>query len=388
MVKVIDSPCGSGKSTYCLNLMKNDKMNRYIYVTPFLSEVKRASEYAKYYEPKQYGYGKLDSFKRLLANGFNIATTHALFYLADEDVMNLIKDGNYTLILDEVMNVVEQYKLSKQDMYLLDNSDFVKIHEDGRVEWILKETYTGAFSPIMSLAKRGQLYKYGGKLFLWTFPIGVFEAFKESIICTYLFDAQVQRYYYDFFGVKYKKYSIKDGELIPYKLTASNLDKIHILESDKLNSVGDNYHALSKSWFDKRTNSSVILLKNNMYNYYRNVVNTSSKDIMWTTFKDYKSQLASNGFRKSFVPCNARATNDYAHVHNIMYCINMFNVPFIVNFFKNKGVEVNEEEWALSEMIQFIYRSAIRKGEHINLYIPSARMRKILTEYINHFKEK
>ena len=42
-IKVIDSHMGSGKTTYLMELMANDtnKDRKYIYVTPFLEEVKR-----------------------------------------------------------------------------------------------------------------------------------------------------------------------------------------------------------------------------------------------------------------------------------------------------------------------------------------------------------
>jgi hypothetical protein len=44
---------------------------------------------------------------------------------------------------------------------------------------------------------------------------------------------------------------------------------------------------------------------------------------------------------------------------------------------------INEDEWALSELIQWLFRSAIRQKEEIELYIPSERMRKLLIEWLN-----
>ena len=48
-----------------------------------------------------------------------------------------------------------------------------------------------------------------------------------------------------------------------------------------------------------------------------------------------------------------------------------------------KGVSVEEEKYALSEMIQWIFRSAIRNGESIQIYIPSQRMRQLLIDWLN-----
>ena len=41
VIQVVDSPMGYGKTSYLINKMKNDKEHKYIYITPFLDEVKR-----------------------------------------------------------------------------------------------------------------------------------------------------------------------------------------------------------------------------------------------------------------------------------------------------------------------------------------------------------
>lgn len=47
---------------------------------------------------------------------------------------------------------------------------------------------------------------------MWTFPTEIFNAFDEVIILTYMFKAQIQRYYYDLHGVEYEV----NGELVEY----------------------------------------------------------------------------------------------------------------------------------------------------------------------------
>ena len=41
------------------------------------------------------------------------------------------------------------------------------------------------------------------------------------------------------------------------------------------------------------------------------------------------------------------------------------------------------DAYALSEMIQFICRSRVRRGEPIYCYIPSKRMRELLIDWLN-----
>ena len=108
---------------------------------------------------------------------------------------------------------------------------------------------------------------------------------------------------------------------------------------------------------------------------------------MWTTFNDYKSKLKGKGYTKGFVPCNSRATNQYSNKKNCAYVINRYLNPFYQAFFDNRNIKVDQDKYALSEMLQWIWRSAVRNGKSINLYIPSQRMRELLINFLNDGKQ-
>ncbi|WP_286133611.1 hypothetical protein [Bacillus sp. AFS096315] len=54
--------------------------------------------------------------------------------------------------------------------------------------------------------------------------------------------------------------------------------------------------------------------------------------------------------------------------------------PFEKQFFEDAGVKVNQDLLAVSDLLQWIWRSAIRKQktEVINIYIPRLRMRTLI----------
>jgi hypothetical protein len=118
-----------------------------------------------------------------------------------------------------------------------------------------------------------------------------------------------------------------------------------------------------------------------MLNFFRRYCVDKSELHMWTTFKTYQTKLKGKGYTKGFVPCTSRATNQYSHKTNCAYTINRYLNPFYKNFFSQRGISINEDKFALSEMLQWIWRSAIRNDESINLYIPSERMRTLLIEF-------
>ncbi|MFD4863666.1 hypothetical protein, partial [Streptomyces atratus] len=148
---------------------------------------------------------------------------------------------------------------------------------------------------------------------------------------------------------------------------------------------------LSSTWFRKHAiPKDIKQLNNNLRNYFRSVEPTENKYIFWTTISDFAPKLKNakckwnkNGDRKSdnFVALNARATNSYGHCKSMAYVYNRFINPIEKNFFREYGIEVDENKLAVSDLIQFLFRGCIRNGEEMNCYIPSERMRRLLKDW-------
>lgn len=395
-IKIVDSIMGSGKTSWAIQRMNEKTNQNYIYITPFLSEVDRIKSSVKnkrFFEPKNLGEGKLDSLHKLILDGKNIASTHALFKMATEETIGLLRANNYTLILDEVMDVVEEVPLNKNDLELLFGSDMIRVDKDNNNLVIWNEDkldWDTKYNSLRNQCLSKNVFMVNNTLLMWTFPIEVFKSFRNVYVLTYMFNGQLQKYYYDIYDLEYEYFSVHeiDGKYVlgQYIETYNLQDiksKINIID-DNINLVGDSKTALSKNWFDRQGNKLLIQqLKKNIYNYFYHKVDGKSKDNMWTTFKEYQSKLAGKGYTKGFVSINSRATNDYAYKSNLAYCGNRFMNPYIKQFFLDREVKVNEDVFALSELIQWIWRSRIRNGEPINLYIPSKRMRELLIGWLD-----
>lgn len=398
-VTIIDSIMGSGKTSWSINKMNNDDKHNYIYITPYLNEVQRIKQQCnnkKFYEPLNIGSGKLDSLHTLLLNNRNIASTHALFKMSTNETIELIKANSYILILDEVMDVIEQVPLKKDDLKLLLDNEMIYIDENNNnmVIWNNdKLELSTKYDDIKQMCLNRNIYMVNNTLFMWTFPVDIFKAFKEVYILTYLFDGQIQRYYYDLYNINYEYKSIHKTDnnyILSDYITNYDMDnirnRINIIE-DNINLVGSNKYALSSSWFKNEKNKLLIKqLKNNTYNYFTNKIKGQSKYNMWTTFKADRSKLSGKGYMRGFVTLTARATNEYMDKYNLAYLSNIFLNPLIKQFFIDRNIKVNEEIYALSELLQWIWRSRIRKdnNDYINLYIPSSRMRNLLKDWLEY----
>lgn len=394
---------GSGKTSAAIQMMNKIDNDKYIYITPYLDEITRIKNTCtqrKFYEPKVFTmdgeiFFKLDSLHKLLSEGKNIATTHALFKMATEETRELIYNEGYTLILDEALEVIKELKVSPDDTKML-LKEWMKQDENGLIQWDTKKeslqgVYNGKFQTVRRYALNNNLIMHNGVILLWNFPPDIFKLFKESYILTYLFSAQLQKYYFDIHGIKYEYYSVKvENDLYMFSQGINN-DDTKIKEAIKgnifiyegtLNKIGDEQYSLSKSWYSKKTHLHKQL-KNNTLNYFNNIMQSKSNDNMWTTFKDYKSKISGKGYTKGYVSVTERSTNKYCQKKVLAYAVNRFASPLIESYFHTKNIKINQDLFALSELVQWIWRSAIRNNEEINLYIPSSRMRRIIKQWLN-----
>ena len=405
-VKVCDALCGAGKTSASIKMMNTELDKRFIFVTQYISETERiqkACHKREFVTPTGdlgVGLTKLRDIHALLAAGRNIATTHSLFVSFTEETKELIKRQKYVLILDEVIDVMCMSDIKKNDINILFKSQSI-VEDDNCIKWIndeYDEIDGGKFREEMLRAKSKNLLKYENEYFFWSIPAELFECFANVYVLTYMFDSQVLKYFFDMHNIEYELIGTRRGEngfefcsIEEMDRRRDLRDKIHILDHKKVNSIGDKRTALSLSWYRnadiKGEGGGIDTLRKHLSNVFRNIFKTSGSDLIWSTFKDYRTPLSSKGIIEAFVSYNKRACNDYANRHYLAYCVNNFPRPWEVKYFREHGVEVNGDMYALSILVQWIFRSAIRNNEEIWVYIPSARMRALLIAWLNNLAE-
>lgn len=400
-VKIVNQMMGCGKTSAAINYInESDEDEKFFIITPYLDEVDRYKLSCKsksFKQPTWEKGTKIESLKDLINKNSNIVSTHALFQKFDLELIDMCRARNYTLIMDEVANVVEEYPISDSDYKILEK-DFIYVDEDtNQIKWREdRQDYSGEFSDIKRLCNLGSLAYYSGSVMMWLFPIDVFNSFRSIYIMTYMFEAQMQRYYYDYYRLQYEYYHVEGNSLdnfrfykgvAPDHYKYNYSDLVHILDNEKMNLIGDRSTDLSKTWFERnKKNVAMKQLQNNLTNFFRNIRNNKSNDNLWTTFKDYKKSIQGKGYTKGFLALNMRATNEYRNRTSVAYIANRYMHPIVKNFFVKHNIDVDEDMYATSEMLQFIWRSAIRDGKEIWIYIPSIRMRNLLQKWLDSSK--
>lgn len=431
IVTVIDALCGMGKTSYAIQMMnENSKVGfgshskiyesdkKYIYVTPFLNEVERVvnSTKAEFSEPSNLKGSKYTHVKKLIEDEKNIVMTHELFSRLDEEILANIEMLGYTLIMDEVANVLEQVKIAPRDIKVMLESKLIEIQEDGLVKWIDDEyepLEISRFRDIRVLAEKDNLFIENNTAMFWTMDVKSFTSFKEVYILTYLFDSQVQKYYYDMHELEYTKKSVVKNndkyELTKYDKTleprAHIKSLLNIFEDiipegkARRSELNTNYNIrnkdekflLSSTWFKNATEEELKQLSKNMNTFFMSQVKTPNNKLFWTTKKDIAPMIKNkkcilnkkdDRTKDNFLSFNVRATNDYADRTAMAFVYNRFMNPLEQKFFENRDIKVDNDGLALSDLIQFLFRGCVRNDEEMSCYIPSPRMRGLLYDWM------
>ena len=144
-------------------------------------------------------------------------------------------------------------------------------------------------------------------------------------------------------------------------------------------------NAFSAQWYKNPANAE--LAKGMVKSYYKNHPLGEDHPVdkrMWTTFlpfrRDVYNQWAPS---KAFLPCTQKSSNAYRNRDALCYAVNLYMNPFKKRWLQEHGATVLEDQWALSIMLQWVWRSAIRDGKDIWLYIPSRRMEKLFTDWLD-----
>lgn len=400
-VYVCDAIMGSGKSSAAITYMNEHPEKKFIYITPYLDEASRISKACpgmEFFEPH-----RLSDFKGsktlhtmdLVSRGLNVATTHQAFKFYPQELLDMVREQKYTLIIDENVDVLETISEDIGDVNMAIDAGYLVQREDG-VFRLGEKQYEGAtlrdFFRMLKSRDLAQVRADKTSYFLyWRLPPELITAFEDVFILTYLFVGQSLYYFLALNNIAYENIGIEHPAEHEYRFSKTGTyiptyvhhlgDMINVCEHDKLNDIGKDYYALSCSWFKKR-GDQVEQLKKNVYNYMRNIMSVPSSERMWSTFTESEYKVRGAGYSKGYVTFNAKATNNFRHKTTLAYCVNLFMHVGHKLYYHDNGIAVDEDAYALSNMVQWIWRSAIRDGKPINIYIPSKRMRDLLTAWI------
>lgn len=431
-ILILDSIPGSGKTKAIADYINNSPQSSlFVFVTPFLKEIKTIQKLCpgkNFFEPFNgtQAHSKVSTFLKALAQRKNIVTTHALLLKLTREEVDTMNAQNYTLIIDEALECPKLLFTSaaEDSMFLhswsehpatgakkevcVTDKETLQVHWKSDLETKSINKFTKPSSTEYKIwhARNGELYREKEKTYIWLPNRNLFKNFNRIFILTYDFYNQLFRCCLDVYGFSYKYIKTKqkfrefeENELIICdelldKPVSQNVQYIKslvtIFEHPKLNQIGDDEFSLSNSWYNNINNRLLLgQIRKNVVNYFVNLgtaANTKNKittqDFLWTCFIKYQRVISDKRTQHCFLNCNARAYNSFSKKKNLAYLCNRFPKPSFARFFRAKGITLDNEKYALQELLQWMFRSQLRLNRPIEIYIPSHRMRGILREWL------
>lgn len=185
-----------------------------------------------------------------------------------------------------------------------------------------------------------------------------------------------------------KKSITKVKKALPYKkIPKTKLEKM--LKNLKLYSIEDttinkkkiilfneDTYVLSKKWYKSEDN--IKELQCTIYNYTFNKKKYKSNDFYTVTYEEFKPKLKYKGIVKAYVDINSAADQKR---NNVIFAVNLYANSFFNNALEDK---IDDDEYALSKMLEFLYNNCDINKE-INVLLLSKRMYDLLNNYKNSF---
>jgi len=312
-----------------------------------------------------------------------------------------------------------------------------------------KNLYLSRYEDLKKEISNGRcyFYKYDNfhAIIMWRMNPDIFRKFKSTTILTYLFEGTLFCAYlklegisYDLINKTFEEYGINSRVKEFYRF-------INLYEPRGLSgTIFDDYSAFTSTWYKKQieglkiktdvdevisskikvpylielgkktksffskdvtlSNTTVLETKDDIYfstflkgrkpnNKHLTDLLKPEKTIIneraWTTFKPYRKlilNIPSPNFNEdNFLVYNLRASNDYKHVKSMAFLVNVYPNTTIKTYLSKHKIKLDSDSYAISELIQWVFRSRIRDGKKINLFIASKRMRDLYKKWDTDF---
>lgn len=416
-VEVLDSMMGSSKTTGIIKWIEQNPNEKYLYISPLLSEVEyggrihRDLTTVSFETPSNDDVAKSDDLLCLLKDGRNIACTHSLYLGMTKEHLKAIEDGKYILLIDEEVDVIEGYnKYNKDDLdYLISKNDISFSESDGMISWIGQPCGKGAkYNEFMHLCNAKALYatKRNQAMMVTQLPIKLITCAKRVIIMTYMFKGNILDCFLKLKGVPTKPFT--DFKCV--ERTKEEIRKLVTLKPlpKELASI-----SMSSSGYERMSKADCLKISKYIRNTCQNVKATS-QFVMYTfpkakltgedrsktknkiTPKGYtnfvekietindKGEMVEETVKHScWLHSGCRATNDYAHKWCLVHCYDRYPLQSVANYLEDFNCKIDNNVFALSELLQWVWRSRIRKGEPIVVAIGSKRMYNLFVDWLN-----
>lgn len=411
-IEILDALPGCGKTHSIFDwIAKNQHLN-IIYMTPSLLELdervqKECADRDITLDSPVADSRYTKSEKALIALNLtrSLCITHELFYNFNEHHIEAIRKGKYVIISDEELGFLDPYQLRKEDYdFLQANNLTVMDDKTGQITFTGTHADEGSkYWDVRCRANTGSLFGAvnSPKFMVTVISPKLVHAAERFIVLTYGYTGCLME---SFLGI----HNIQTVEFTEAKLKKSTVEavanlqqRIKFVSDDIAEEIGSQC-SLSSTWWKSTTVSKAKRLtqRAKVSNAIRKVLDRSGlnkADLMYTipvsscerslgfeTSKIGKDPVVGEEHTRSFLPFNTRSTNIYANKKLAVHAYDLHPHAAVKAYLQSQGRIVDIDTYARNHMVQWFFRSCIRKDtdDVLQVCILSSRMRSIFKQWL------
>lgn len=399
-IEVLDALPGCGKTHAIFTYMSNNQDKPWLYLSPLKDEIdnrvlKEANRVGMDFVIPDEGSDstKTEQIFNMLKEGKNIACTHNLMLrFQDRHIEKIIKHS-YRVVCDEELNLISGYNIRKEDREFLIKHNLIKVvDEKGMIEFTDPDMDTEArYGDVKRLADMGCLFaaKRSTGILVCQLSTKLIIAADRFILLSYSYEGSIMFTFLSLHGFGYKPFN----EVSLYRSEQNIKDKLKelltLIETPSVKKIRRKY-PLSKSWWENSPKAHQEEVIKAMISVFSNS-KLSSSDLFYTLPKnrvikeDGKSTALNVKHlqKNNFLACSIRATNEYADKKLAIHAYSLHPNQSVKTYLQDLGHECNDSVYALTTLIQWLWRGCIRKEEPMQVAILSDRMNSIFLDWLN-----
>lgn len=399
-IEVLDALPGCGKTHAIFDYMSKNQDKPWLYLSPLKEEIdtrvfKEANRVGMDFVVPEEGTDstKTEQIYYMLKEGKNVACTHNLMLRFQDKHINKIIKHSYRIVCDEELNLISGYNIRKEDREFLTKHGLIKVVDDkGMIEFTDPEMDTEArYGDVKRLADMGCLFaaKRSTGILVCQLSTKLLQAADRFILLSYKYEGSIMHTFLSLHGFGYKKFD----EVTLYRSEQDIKNRLKellkLVETPSVKKIRRKY-PLSKSWWEnspKDHQEEVIKAMRAVFKGSR----LPSADLFYTLPKNRvikeDGKVAPIQVRElqknNFLACSIRATNEYASKRLAVHAYSLHPNQSVKAYLQDLGYECDDKIYALTTLIQWLWRGCIRNEEEMQVAILSDRMNSIFLEWLN-----
>lgn len=332
----------------------------------------------------------LSLLRILLRKGKNIITSDPIELFTELALMDESLLNKYTVIIDGDIPIVSysSESISRFELFEPTLTNIVKgvpVLTDKGMDYIKR---CKCLSRTLKGLSNDNTKVWGNRL-LWAMNRDVLTKFKGVTIVAYRFsESKLHGYLKGVMDFDY--YHIFNGQDV-------NKGKMSY-DCEELSNLISIYDGECNGVYDNRTTSYMYNTLGDEYIEYIGMatykyIKEHSKEIwentMWTAPQDIEDRLSGflYGYSRSVVPIDNRLADvrkidpDLTHKTSLCYLYEPTEPKYEADYLENIGVKYNKYNKKLQDVIEWVNRSAVRKGKSVSLYIPTKLTRRLFNNW-------